>query len=807
MATSPTTFPGFYASVIDKSFAPVTLSRFRGGLTGVANKGPFNTPTLVNSLTEFANKFGDSNVTNDSGWAGQLAVTAASVADYSGSSLIVRIGHQYESTAVVNNASGAPSGTSTITVTNANHFTAGDYIRIIDAGGDIETTTDAVVSSVNVGANTITLDANLAYSYDNGSTVYRSTQSGAANSAEAFLSAFTYVTNEVGSDVSATVSGIKGDFTLECTDDLGKQQISSIVASTGTVTVTTSASHGYVTGDQIKIENVYSAAGEFNGTYTITKTAATTFTYVALTSFSGSGSAVSGIMTAAALSAGDLIKISTSAVPSTALATDTAEVLVKSVVPNNTTGGCTITLYPSAVTSLGYQSLPLQATYTTAKIYKVKRADGLDSGGSFTTYRILHMWASSEGSWANSDSATNSNLVVGIGPGSKSGTKKMLVFYNTELVETLDNLTFADSTATTYLPTYVNANSAYVRVGYDGIADDFLVSDVVPANTLDGWNIANLGGKVNVSNFTGGDNGANTENSDWVGDLNPTTDLYTGFQSFRNETDYQVNVLAIPGATDSDLQQNLVQVAKVLNAVAILDIPESVVPRQYADWRNAQGQFSARTKIDDWHAALFANWVDIVDPYTTDTRRVPPSVEVIRCMARTFNNDRPWYASAGEIRGFCDNATGIQFRTINFSSKTQAYDSNVNLVVSNNGRIQVYGDRTLQVADSKLMELHVAILVNYIVANIGLVARQFVFDPNDSILLAQLNQAITQFMDGVQNDRGVDGYKLTVDGSNNNAETRALREVIIDLGIVPTSTAERIFLNLTVNRSGAQLNA
>ena len=807
MATSPTTFPGFYASVIDKSFAPVTLSRFRGGLTGVANKGPFNTPTLVNSLTEFANKFGDSNVTNDSGWAGQLAVTAASVADYSGSSLIVRIGHQYESTAVVNNASGAPSGTSTFTVTNANHFTAGDYIRIIDAGGDIETTTDAVVSSVNVGANTITLDANLAYSYDNGSTVYRSTQSGAANSAEAFLSAFTYVTNEVGSDVSATVSGIKGDFTLECTDDLGKQQISSIVASTGTVTVTTSASHGYVTGDQIKIENVYSAAGEFNGTYTITKTAATTFTYVALTSFSGSGSAVSGIMTAAALSAGDLIKISTSAVPSTALATDTAEVLVKSVVPNNTTGGCTITLYPSAVTSLGYQSLPLQATYTTAKIYKVKRADGLDSGGSFTTYRILHMWASSEGSWANSDSATNSNLVVGIGPGSKSGTKKMLVFYNTELVETLDNLTFADSTATTYLPTYVNANSAYVRVGYDGIADDFLVSDVVPANTLDGWNIANLGGKVNVSNFTGGDNGANTENSDWVGDLNPTTDLYTGFQSFRNETDYQVNVLAIPGATDSDLQQNLVQVAKVLNAVAILDIPESVVPRQYADWRNAQGQFSARTKIDDWHAALFANWVDIVDPYTTDTRRVPPSVEVIRCMARTFNNDRPWYASAGEIRGFCDNATGIQFRTINFSSKTQAYDSNVNLVVSNNGRIQVYGDRTLQVADSKLMELHVAILVNYIVANIGLVARQFVFDPNDSILLAQLNQAITQFMDGVQNDRGVDGYKLTVDGSNNNAETRALREVIIDLGIVPTSTAERIFLNLTVNRSGAQLNA
>ena len=733
-------------------------------------------------------------------------MTAASVADYSGSSLIVRIGHQYEQGGVVNAASGAPSGSTVIALTNANHFSAGEYVRIIDASGLIETTSDAEISTV--GGSTITLSSPLAYSYANGSTVYRSTQSESATSAEAFLSSFTFVTNKVGSDVSATVSGTKGDFELECNVDLGKQKVNSISSTAGTVTVTTNASHGYVTGDQVRIENVTgvtSSSNNFNGTYTITKTGATTFTYVALAIFTDTGAATTGIMTAAALSTGDLIKITTGTY-NTTTANDTSEVLVKSIVTNNTTGGCTITLYPSAVTSIGYQPLTLQATYTTAKIFKVKRANGLDSGGAFVTSRMLHLYASSEGTWANSDTATNSNLVVSVGPGSATGSKKIMVYYNTELVETLDNLTVTDSTASTYLPTYVNARSSYIQVGYDGIADDLLVT-VAPANTLDGWNIANLGGKVNVGNFSGGANGANTENSDWIGDLDPTTDLYTGFQSFRNENDYQINVLAIPGAVDSDLQQNLVQVARVLNAVAILDIAETVVPRQYADWRNAAGSYADRTKIDDWHGALFANWVDIIDPYTTDTRRVPPSVEVIRCMARTFNNDKPWYAAAGEIRGFCDNAQGLQFRTVNQASKTQSYDSNVNLIVSNNGRIQVYGDRTLQVADSKLMELHVAILTNYIVANIGIVCRQFIFDPNDSVLLAQINQAITQFMDGVQNERGVTQYKLTVDGSNNNDETRALREVIIDLGIVPTSTAERIFLTLTVNRSGAQLNA
>jgi hypothetical protein len=70
-----------------------------------------------------------------------------------------------------------------------------------------------------------------------------------------------------------------------------------------------------------------------------------------------------------------------------------------------------------------------------------------------------------------------------------------------------------------------------------------------------------------------------------------------------------------------------------------------------------------------------------------------------------------------------------------------------------------------------------------------------------------LYQTFSQFLDGVQNERGLEQYKLVIDSSNNNAETRNLREVIVDLAIVPTSTAERIFLNLTVNRSGAQLNA
>jgi hypothetical protein len=53
--------------------------------------------------------------------------------------------------------------------------------------------------------------------------------------------------------------------------------VSSITQSSGTVTVTTSASHGYTTGNLITIMNAIPA--EYNGTYPITVTGTNTFTY------------------------------------------------------------------------------------------------------------------------------------------------------------------------------------------------------------------------------------------------------------------------------------------------------------------------------------------------------------------------------------------------------------------------------------------------------------------------------------------------------------------------------------------------
>jgi phage tail sheath protein FI len=119
----------------------------------------------------------------------------------------------------------------------------------------------------------------------------------------------------------------------------------------------------------------------------------------------------------------------------------------------------------------------------------------------------------------------------------------------------------------------------------------------------------------------------------------------------------------------------------------------------------------------------------------------------------------------------------------------------------------LYGERTLQRTESKLTAVHNVMLVNIVVNGLAAVARRFVFDPNDAELLVQLRFAMSEYLDRIRNERGLEDYNLVCDESNNTATTRNNREVICDLSIIPVDVAERIYINATVRESGAQLNS
>jgi Phage tail sheath C-terminal domain len=739
------TFPGVYTQIIDQSFVAPIASRFKPGLIGVATKGPFDTPTPVRSLKEFVQLFGN-----------PLTTTY--------------------------NADGTPSGTG---------FFLADAVAII---ADM---TDGI-TIVRVGNRYTELDV------ANGSGVAGS---------------YTFTTSVAQSVILNPVSPNQVFVSLTEAGKASTVNVQVISAGGGTVSLDPSGT---------ALQANYSGAATisyspFSGAATNAEGVIYAYTYgtsasgsidVALTSFGSITGTKNQFQfdvqsNPSSIAVGDVYKI-TQTDKST-----THEVRVKQVLNN------TVFLETSDLTRVGYQALPLQDNYDNGQLFK---ATG--------KIPFLYVEAATTGEWANGANS-DQGVFVRVRPGSVPGTKKFEIFWDSGLVETFDNLS-DDPSSADWFETRINDISQYISVKFAYSAGGGQLYQ--PANTAAPWDTsyyaANLAasppsmptGAINAgiltippstttdtgSQFTQGFNGENAQDSDFIGTIDPSDDSQTGIKAFDDPDNVDVNIIAAPMDDISiSIEQELRRVAKKINALALADVPAGLSARQAIDWHNGTGVFTGRGKIDDYSLAIYWNWITITDPFTGLQKLVPPTLGALRCMAFTFDRDKPWYAAAGETRGLIPEAVAVEFDKVSQDVRQAMYGNgqSVNPILLLRNRILVYGERTMQRTESKLTAIHSVILVNFVVTGLAEIGRRFVFDPNDNELLVLIRLAFTEFLDKVRNERGIEDYELVVDERNNTPETRNRREVIIDLAIVPTDVAERIFINATVRESGAQLNS
>lgn len=486
---------------------------------------------------------------------------------------------------------------------------------------------------------------------------------------------------------------------------------------------------------------------------------------------------VSGTETA--LSPGDTIKI-TQAGRAT-----TSEVRVKSV-----RGDKTVFIEPINLTEIGYQALPLQDSYTSGQVYKVTNQTGA---------KALQLVASSPGTWANTQ-GSSTGITVQVSPGSAAGSKKLLVFDGSTLVETIDNLSM-DSASPNYYPTRINGNSSYINVAH-------VFGTEQPGNTYNPWNLL-VGTKSNIAEFSGGFNGENVTDADYIGTIDPAEDIPTGLKLFDDPeaNDSDVDFICVPDSTSPAVYQEVARISAKINAIGVGSIPDNISARDAIDWHNGAGLYSGNGRIDNFRFALFWNWFEIADTFSGARKFVPPALGYLRCVARTFDQAKPWFAAAGDVRGVIPEALNLRYRRTSMDVKNAMYgDGNsVNPILPIGNSIEIYGERTTQRTESKLTAIHNVVLVNYILKGFSNIARRYTFDPIDQVLFQQLKLDYSNFMEAVKAERGVEGYALTLDYSNNNPDTRNRRQVIVDLSIIPIDVAEVFIITATVEKSGATL--
>ena len=121
--------------------------------------------------------------------------------------------------------------------------------------------------------------------------------------------------------------------------------------------------------------------------------------------------------------------------------------------------------------------------------------------------------------------------------------------------------------------------------------------------------------------------------------------------------------------------------------------------------------------------------------------------------------------------------------------------------------IVVFGQRTLQRSPTALDRVNVRMLMIYIKKALTSTLRNYIFEPNDKTLWAQIKNVVEPFLADIAARRGLSGWKVIVDASNNTSERIDRNELWVTVFLQPTKTVEFVALNLAVLKTGASFAA
>jgi hypothetical protein len=191
----------------------------------------------------------------------------------------------------------------------------------------------------------------------------------------------------------------------------------------------------------------------------------------------------------------------------------------------------------------------------------------------------------------------------------------------------------------------------------------------------------------------------------------------------------------------------------------------------------------------------------------------PPSHMMIRTIIRSDEVAFPWLAPAGTRRGVIDNATQIGYinaQTGEFESlgvrqglRDVLYENRINPITFIPGvGITNFGNKTLTSLTSALDRINVARLVAFVRGRLEVIAKQYLFEPNDQITRNEITNAITSLMIDLVAKRGIYDYLVVCDLTNNTPARIDRNELYVDIAIEPVKAVEFIYIPVRIKNTG-----
>ncbi len=281
------------------------------------------------------------------------------------------------------------------------------------------------------------------------------------------------------------------------------------------------------------------------------------------------------------------------------------------------------------------------------------------------------------------------------------------------------------------------------------------------------------------------------------------SDYDTAFDLLKNKDEYQYNLITAPGLLhDKHTNQvnTLIQNTQDRgDAIAVVDL-EPYGALISATTNQASG-------INSSYAAAYWPWCQIINPNTGKINWVPASALIPGVYAFNDSNAEPWFAPAGINRGGLTQVIRPE-RKLQRADRDTLYEANVNPIANfpANGTV-VFGQKTLQKKASALDRVNVRRLLIALKGFIGQVANNLVFEQNTAATRNSFLAQANPYLESVQQRQGIFAFKVVMDDSNNTPDVIDRNQLVGQIFLQPTRTAEFIVLDFNVLPTGAEFPA
>jgi hypothetical protein len=285
----------------------------------------------------------------------------------------------------------------------------------------------------------------------------------------------------------------------------------------------------------------------------------------------------------------------------------------------------------------------------------------------------------------------------------------------------------------------------------------------------------------------------------------------------RDEESRQFNLIACPGYPELIGEMVSLNYDRRLTAFVIGDTPFRLTPDATSlnEWAT---NIAGAVEDNDDGAVSRDEYLGMYYPagFTSDNLGnnvvVPASHMALRTMILNDQVAYPWFAPAGTRRGGVTNATSTgyvtaegEFQTVslNTGQRDTLYSNSINPITFINGAgLVVFGQKTRARNASALDRINVARLTVYMRGQLELLARPYLFEPNDKITRDQVKAGADALMLELVGLRAIYDFLSVCDESNNTPARIDRNELYVDIAIEPVKAIEFIYIPLRIKNTG-----